>query len=69
MTPESFRATLDVLGLTVEDFAALTGQHRTTCQYWGGTRSGRGVQAFPVWVPLLLAAWEISGVPESAGVD
>jgi hypothetical protein len=57
MTPDSFRAALEAVGLTVEGFAALTGQHRTTCQYWGRPRSGRAVQAFPRWVPLLLAAW------------
>ena len=57
MTPETFRRELAVLDLTPEDFAALTGLARTTCQNWGRTRSGRSKQAFPRWVPLLLAAW------------
>jgi hypothetical protein len=57
MTPAAFRAALEALGLTVEGFAAIVGLNRTTCQGWGHERSGRRVQAFPAWVPLLLAAW------------
>jgi hypothetical protein len=57
MTPAAFRAALAALGLTVEGFAAITCTHRTTCQNWGRERSGRGKQAFPQWVKLLLDAW------------
>jgi hypothetical protein len=57
MTPATFRAELAALNLTVGGFATLTGLTRTTCEGWGRERSGRGRQAFPRWVPLLLAAW------------
>ena len=65
VTAEQFRTTLQALDLTVEGFAAITGQHRTTCQNWGRPRSGRGVQAFPRWVELLLREWRAHGVPEA----
>lgn len=57
MTPQAFRAALEALGLSVEDFGALVGLNPITCRYWGRARSGRGMQAFPAWVPLLLDAW------------
>jgi hypothetical protein len=64
LTPAEFHAVLEGLDLTIEAFAAITGLHRTTCQNWGRARSGRGVQAFPKWVPLLLREWQTHGVPE-----
>ncbi len=64
MTPATFRTRLRALGLSLERFAVLTGVSATTAANWGKERSGRGVQAFPAWVGLLLDAWEQIGVPE-----
>ncbi len=57
MTPVTFRDALQALDLTVQGFAALVRHDRSTCLRWGVARSGRGVQAFPAWVLLLLDAW------------
>jgi hypothetical protein len=57
VTPSVFRARLAALDLTIEGFARLTGVNPATARCWGKARSGRGIQAFPTWVELLLAAW------------
>jgi hypothetical protein len=51
-------ARIRALGLSAERFGRLTGTHRVTICNWGRSRSGRGVQAVPAWVPRLLDAWE-----------
>lgn len=62
MTPEAFRARLAALGLSLAQFAALTGVHRSTVSWWGKVREG-SVTKFPRWVDLLLYAWEIVSAP------
>ena len=49
---------LRALGLTAERFASLTGVHAVTVRGWGKPRSGRCVQPVPLWVWLLIEAWE-----------
>ena len=58
MTADEFRVRLHALGLTLGAFALLTGVNRNTAAYWGRDRPGSGMQPFPLWVPLLLVAWE-----------
>lgn len=60
MTPTEFRARLKALGLTLQNFSALTGTNVTTVSYWGRERPGAGFQAFPQWVETLLLAWNRS---------
>jgi hypothetical protein len=63
---EIFRDRLAALGLSVRQFAALSGVHYSTALGWGtirATGAGRAVQAFPTWVELLLREWEAHGVP------
>lgn len=60
VTPETFRARLKALGLTIGGFAALTGVDRTTAGYWGRERPSAGMQEFPLWVDPLLSGWERS---------
>jgi hypothetical protein len=62
MTAAEFRARLEARELTLAGFAALAGVNPTTASYWGRDRPGAGPQAFPAWVPLLLAAWERGGL-------
>lgn len=63
MTPASFRDELKGLGLSLTAFADKTGVNLSTAKGWGHARPGRGVQAFPQWVPLLIQAWKRTGVP------
>lgn len=59
MTKDEFRARCRALGLSLTDFATLTGINRTTVNCWGGFRTGSfRDQEFPHWVGLLLDAWE-----------
>lgn len=58
MTPESFRARLKALGLTIRAFATRTGVDIVTASYWGRVRPGGRPQVFPLWVDPLLAGWE-----------
>jgi len=60
VTPADFRARLKTLGLSLQDFSALTGANVTTVSYWGRERPGAGFQAFPRWVESLVSAWERS---------
>ena len=57
VTPEEFRAQLKALKLTIRDFAHLVDLSEATVAMWGQERHERGLQGFPPWVPLLLAAW------------
>ena len=56
MTPADASA-LKALGLSKQAFATLTGEHCNTVKGWGNVRSGRGLQATPRWVRLLIDAW------------
>lgn len=58
MTPESFRARLKALGLTIRAFATRTGVDIVTASYWGRVRPGGRPQVFPRWVESLIACWE-----------
>jgi|SRR3954469_7329163 hypothetical protein len=59
MTKDEFRSRTRALGISLTDFATLTGVNRTTVNCWGGFRTGSfRDQDFPHWVGLLLAAWE-----------
>jgi hypothetical protein len=60
MTPAAFRARLSALGLSLAQFAALTGLNRSTVSWWGKVRDG-AVAEFPLWVERLLASYEHSG--------
>jgi hypothetical protein len=62
VTPADFRAQLNALGLTIRRFADLVDLSEATVAMWGQARHERGLQDFPSWVPLLLAAW--SAYPE-----
>jgi hypothetical protein len=57
VTPTEFRAQLNALDLTIRDFAYLVDLSEATVAMWGQERHERGLQGFPAWVPLLLAAW------------
>lgn len=67
MNPAAFRHRLRALGLSLGRFADLAGVSPSTVANWGKVRSGRGVQAFPLWVGLLLDAWERAGVAADSG--
>ena len=54
---------LRALGLTPEDFAAMTGRNLSTVYGWGNSRGKQGTAPTPAWVGLLLDAWERAGVP------
>lgn len=62
MTRAEFRSWLDKHGLTIAEFAAMTGTDRVTCTMWGAERNGV-MQRFPAWVILILEAWEVAGGP------
>jgi hypothetical protein len=53
MNSATFHARLDVLGLSVRRFAAMTGVHYETARHWGVARNGHP-REFPRWVPLML---------------
>jgi hypothetical protein len=53
MNPAAFHDRLDVLGLSIRRFAAMTGVTYTTARHWGCARHGHP-QKFPRWVPLML---------------
>jgi len=57
VTPTEFRAQLNALDLRIRDFSDLVGLSEATVAMWGQARHERGLQDFPPWVPLLLAAW------------
>ena len=67
MNPVAFRHRIRALRLSLGRFADLTGVSPSTAANWGKGRSGRGVQAFPLWVGLLLDAWERAGVAADSG--
>jgi hypothetical protein len=56
MNPAAFHDRLDILGLSVRQFAAMTGVQYETARHWGPSmRAGRCRAAdFPRWVPLML---------------
>jgi hypothetical protein len=55
MNPAAFHDRLDVLGLSVRQFAAMTGVQYETARHWGRSmRAGRCRADFPRWVPLML---------------
>jgi hypothetical protein len=63
MTPEAFRTRLRALGLSLGAFARLTGYDATTVSFWGRARGGK-TYPVPAWIPLLLDAWDVAGVPK-----
>jgi hypothetical protein len=52
MNSADFHDRLDVLGLSVRRFAAMTGVQYETARHWGVARHGHA-QEFPRWVPLM----------------
>jgi hypothetical protein len=62
MTPTTFRFRLEVLGLSVRQFANLCGTNYEAASAWGSILPGG--QPFPLWVGLLISAWERGGVPK-----
>jgi hypothetical protein len=64
MTRPEFDAARKTLALTIREFCDLTGLHPTTVSRWGGE-----IPAIPGWVPQLLAAWRVAGVPRTEAAD
>jgi hypothetical protein len=61
MTPTMFRFRLEILDITVRQFAAMTGVDYEEARWWGVFRSD--AKAFPRWVEPTIAAWGHGGVP------
>ena len=61
MTPTMFRFRLEILNISVRQFAAMTGTDYEEARCWGAVRSD--ARAFPPWVEPTIAAWEHGSVP------
>ncbi len=62
MSPGEFRSRLRTLCISIEAFARLTGCDVGTVRAWSDGE-------IPPWVPLLLSAWIVAGVPVDAWDD
>ena len=62
LSREEFKGYLEMFDLMPEEFAWLVGIDERTVRGWGGPRNGR-MQPYPLWVALLLEAWELCGGP------